>query len=174
MQQFTFASFRFPKPLWAMPCDSLRKRLADSRKPKFTGGYYSAPTPITGGPHQGQGFYLDDAGQPFTRWQWCDTVDGSHIEHTGWFCDEFQNQTIRGLIALLPHGRYLAGWSMGEGMASDVEGEPFTDRIEAARRADRMAEIAAEHEREYQAQEDDETLVDITKAELFNHGADCA
>lgn len=54
---------------------------------------------------------------------------------------------------LLTHGRFAAGWSMGEGMASEVAGEIYTDIIEAARAADSEAEAAAEVEREYQEQE---------------------
>ena len=85
------------------------------------------------------------------RWKWADDISGAGIYHDGWFCDEFQDQTVRGIVVRLTHGRMLAGWSMGAGMASLIEcDEVFTDEIEAARRADGLAESAADAEREYQ------------------------
>ena len=59
-------------------------------------------------------------------------------------------------MILLPHGRYMAGWSMGEGMASTLEPGVFDAIDEAAQMADEHARVAAENvaaenEREYQA-----------------------
>jgi hypothetical protein len=76
------------------------------------------------------------------------------LNHTGWFADNFQDQTIFGIVIFLPHGRFLAGWSMGEGRASSYDGEIYTDAEEAARAADSLAEDAAEAEREYQEEEE--------------------
>lgn len=57
---------------------------------------------------------------------------------------------MRGIVVHLTHGRLIAGWSMGKGMASTIDcDEVFTDEIEAAQRADGLAESAAEQEREY-------------------------
>jgi len=85
-------------------------------------------------------------------------VDGVRIDHTGWFCDEYgDGGKIRGIVVALPHGRFLAGWSMGEGMSSTVDASPiFSSAIDAAHAADSMAERAAEDEREYQAQQAEE------------------
>ena len=114
---------------------------------RVVGGYYHSPTPNTS---TGRGFYLDDAGQPSTRWQWCDNIDGARIRHTGWWIDVHCDTKIRGIVVLLPHGRFLAGWSMGEHMASSIEPDVYDDIIDAARAADSIAEDAAEREREYQ------------------------
>src|SRR5690606_19227724 len=84
-------------------------------------------------------------------WQWCDEVDTS-IRHNGWFTDDQQDETIRGLVVRLPHGRMLAGWSMGEHMASEIDStRVYDDEREAARAADALAERVAEREREYRA-----------------------
>lgn len=126
---FTFAGFQWPR--------------------------YHAPRPETVG--TGRGFYLDSDGQPFTRWQWCDEVDGVRIYHTGWFCDEYgDGGKIRGIVVALPRGRFLAGWSMGEGMASTVDADLYDTADAAAYAADSMAESAAENEREYQTQQTEE------------------
>ena len=151
---FTFAGFQWPRHLARMACGpaALRKKWAGR---KVCGEYYHAPSPETAG--TGRGFYLESDGQPFTRWQWCDEVDGVRIDHTGWFCDEYgDGGKIRGIVVALPHGRFLAGWSMGEGMASTVDADLYDTAEDAACAADSMAERAAEDEREYQAQQAEE------------------
>lgn len=102
-----------------------------------------------GGTRGGYGFYLGECKR--MRWTWADGISGAGIRHKGWLCDGFGGETIRGIVVRLTHGRMLAGWSMGEGMCASIEcDEVFTDEIEAARRADGLAESAAESEREYQ------------------------
>lgn len=148
LDQFNFAGMHFPKHVWTLPKGPIKKRLSD-RKGACTSDYYHAPKPIHGR-HPGQGFYLDDAGMPARRWTWCDEVAGMHISHNGWYCDRFGDQTIRGIVVRLPHGRFLAGWSMGERMASAVDGTIYTDEVEAAYAADEEARVAAEKQIEYE------------------------
>ena len=150
-KEFNHSGFSFPKYLWTLPKGSLKDRLVKARKPQVCGPYYTSPKPLGDGTHPGQGFYLNDAGS-FSRWQWADEILSS-IRHEGWYCDDLCSETIRGLVVRLPHGRYLAGWSMGEKMASMVEGIIFHDIDEAARYADQCAESAAEKEKDYQAQQ---------------------
>lgn len=75
-------------------------------------------------------------------------MEGARIRHQGWFCDEYSCETIRGLVFRLPKGRgFLAAWSMGEGMASNLDTSYiWDDEQDAARAADQMAEQAAEWE----------------------------
>lgn len=97
------------------------------------------------------------------------TVDGGHFElrallspredlpryirdTTGYYTDEHGDETLQPMLALLPHGRMLAGWTMGEGMATDFDtSDVFTDERDAWIAAHHMAERDAEREREYQA-----------------------
>ena len=147
VQRFAFAGFQWPRYVATLtPLSGLRKK---RELRKVCGGYYHAPKPNA---NNGRGFYLDDAGQPFTRWQWADDVEGAHISHSGWFTDDYgDSEKIRGIVILLPHGRYMAGWSMGTGMASTIEPGVFDDIVDAARVADSIAENAADREREYRA-----------------------
>ena len=94
--------------------------------------------------------YLDSDFFPGLRWKYADEVSRS-IRHTGWFCDEYGDDTIRGLVLRLPKGRgFLAGWTMGEHMATEIDVSWIhDDEVEAARAADDMAERAAERNREY-------------------------
>lgn len=149
--EFTFAGFTFPRRVADMATGpaALRRKWAGR---KVCGPYTHAPTPDDS---TGKGFYLNDAGQPFERWVWCDDINPG-IRETGWFCDAHGDQTIRGIVAQLPHGRFLAGWAMGEGMAAEVDSDVYTCPLEAARAANDAAERAAEREREYQAQQDDD------------------
>ena len=154
--RFTFAGFTWPRYVATLtPLSGLRKK---RELRKICGGYYHAPKPNS---NNGRGFYLSDAGQPFTRWQWCDDVEGASIRHTGWFTDDYgDSDKIRGIVILLPHGRFMAGWSMGEGMASTIEPGIFDDIDEAARMADEHARVAADNEREYQESQETENEED--------------
>lgn len=157
LERFTFAGFQFPRHVATMETGPLPRRLA-YRKSRCTSNYYHAPAPGSAS----RGFYLYDNDACGLRWQYADDVSSS-IGHTGWFCDEYGDTTIRGIVLRLPRGRgFLAGWTMGVGMASAVDYSPvFDDESDAAACADSMAQNAAEHEREFQAREretdDDET-----------------
>jgi len=153
--EFQFAGFTFPKFVWDLPRGSFKKRIAHMKHP-FTGGYYHAPTPVTGS-HPGRGFYLtsDGGGKMGLRWKWADEVADADIQHRGWYCDDYHDQTIRGIVMALPHGRgWLAGWSMGVDMASGVDGTIYHSEADAAYAADSMAEYAAEEQRDYEASQE--------------------
>jgi len=152
LPSFTFAGFAWPRYVGTLPRGSLADRFKNRHSRGLTGVYYHAPTPDGA---KGRGFYLDSDGMPGLRWQWADECEGAHIHHTGWHCDEFGYETIRGIVMRLPKGRgFLAGWSMGEGMASTIDYSPiFDNAADAAACADSMAENAADDEREYQARE---------------------
>lgn len=144
--EFSFAGFAFPKWSWTLPTGSKQKRLAHYKNP-VTGPYSTSPKPND---CKGTSFYLDSDFMPNLRWQWCDDVCKS-IRHTGWFPTEYgDGDKIRGIVMRLPQGRgFLAGWSMGEGMASYVESSMYESEQDAARAADSLAEDVAEKEREY-------------------------
>lgn len=76
--------------------------------------------------------------------------------HTGWYTDP-DGVTSRdgsglcwGIIARLSHGRFLAGYQMGDGDSQVFRLDIHDDEQEACRAADELARIAAEHEQEYQ------------------------
>lgn len=135
--EFTFAGFTWPRYVATLaqgPAALRRQREVR----QVCGGYYHAPRPNG---NSGRGFYLGDAGQPAPRWEFTDAE---------YYCDRDCHDTIRGIILRLPHGRFLAGYSMGEGMASGVDGTVYTDEDEARHAADEEARIAADRQREYE------------------------
>ena len=158
-KEFSFAGFDFPKYVWTLPKGPWRKRLEHMRNP-VTGGYYGSP-PVKA---SGTSFYLESDFMPDLRWKWCDEAY-SRIRHKGWFCDNYQEETIRGLVMRLPNNRgFIAGWSMGKGMSSYVDYDVFLDEVDAAQCADSMAENAAEREREYQAKWEVEQALEDERA----------
>lgn len=150
---FTFAGFTFPKYVWTLPKGDFKKRI-ERHVNACTGDYYHAPKP-NNTVDRSIGFYLDSDGMPDLRWKWCDEVDGCRVDHTGWYSDEYgDSEKIRGIVLRLPNNRgFLAGWSMGEGMASTVEYSIYDDEVDAAYAADSIAESTAESERDYQESE---------------------
>lgn len=77
------------------------------------------------------------------------------LDHTGWYIDRFQDETISGVVYRLPSGRgFLAGYTDPWNSEKDGSGpcnlefETHATETEAARRADRLAELRAEFLRE--------------------------
>lgn len=141
---------------WRAP---LRRRLESRR---YVGPYqYTVPAL---GPSAGRGYYAsDDSGASETRdsmfrLRACEPP--RRFDH-GWYCDDLQHDSIRPVVLRLPHGRgFLAGWTMGEGMASSVDFDIYTDEADAWRAADSMAERAAEAALDHQAEEAARELAD--------------
>ncbi len=81
----------------------------------------------------------------------------------GYSPDEYgDGDALRPVVLRLPRGRgFLAGWSMGPGMAATVGYTVYQDETEAARAADAEAEAVAEESREYQESE----RLDMERAE---------
>lgn len=148
-EQFEFAGYAWPKRVNLLPRGTFAERIARMRNP-VCGPYYHAPRPGASGVF----FYHESDFAPGLRMHYADEI-ASSIRHRGWYCDEIGDQTIRGLVARLPHGRgFLAGWTMGAGMASELDtSHVWTDETEAAHAADDAARFAAEEQREFEERE---------------------
>ena len=161
LPHFSFAGIAWPARIAEFHKSRYNvRKLSNGREVRATMrfAYYHAPTPITGRGDHGRGFYLASDGAPGLRWQWADDVHRA-IRHKGWHTTPHgDGDTIRGVVFRLTHGRgFLAGYSMGEGMASSVEYSIYTEDVDAARAADEMARIAAEREMEACESEDCES-----------------
>lgn len=77
------------------------------------------------------------------------------LDHSGWYTtnDGLGGDTCRGIVVVLPHGRYLWGWSLGEGMCMSLSRTSTDDPYDAVQWADSEAESAAE-----QMRQDDEAF----------------
>jgi hypothetical protein len=73
-----------------------------------------------------------------------DANDVLLLSHTGWFTDRYQDETAVGIIASLPHGRFIAGYRWSSNDERVYFGEIFIDETEAAQMADEHARIFAE------------------------------
>lgn len=124
-------------------------------------------TPST--PGTGRGFYqagargLEVGDSTFSlRLEWADDfLSYSRLKGTTYYCDEDGFCSMRPIIARLPSGRgFLAGWTMGQGMAACVDSTIYAEPEDAARAAHSLAESDAEKERDYReehrADEEDE------------------
>jgi len=102
--------------------------------------------------------FFEDAEQAGLRFVgWAD--ESLRLRHTGWYSDNYQDETFRGAIFRLPgkrgKERFVAGYgeSMNDGFVLDLCEVWNDDLIGAAREADRLAERAGEDSREYEAKE---------------------
>lgn len=87
-------------------------------------------------------------GEAFTRERFADEVENARIDHKGWLTDIDDSETARGIVARLPHGRYLAGYCLSMNDERVYFAEIFTDERDAARMADEHARVIADDERE--------------------------
>jgi hypothetical protein len=123
----------------------LRSRLEQRR---YTGPYRWTPST----PGKGRGFY-DVAGEAGLGLRYEPANNYLHYFRlsriTGYFCDpSCDGDTLQPIVARLPHGRgFLAGWTMGEGMAAAIAADIWPDITDAAVEAHRMAERDAEDNR---------------------------
>jgi hypothetical protein len=122
--------------------------VGDSREISKGVGFYLASRTMAVDAH-GSSFALrlSDANEHLT---------GRLADTSGYFTDEQgDSETLKPIVARLPRSRgFLAGWTMGNGMASTLDTTTIHETAEdAARAAHYMAESDAEKEREYQARE---------------------
>ena len=68
----------------------------------------------------------------------------------GYYADADGNTVINGIVASLPHGRFIAGYSNSDTGERVYFDQLFDDSADAARMADEHARVTAEQEREYQ------------------------
>jgi hypothetical protein len=145
--EFTFAGFAFPKRAWMLERGSIAKRKQYMRNP-VTGPYSGSPTPNQS---KGWAFYLAS-----------DFMPGLRYETVGGFSAFDGSESFDGLVMRLPHGRgFLAGWTMGEGMASSIDADIIEDEDEARRVARNMAEDALNEQIEFNASQEEEENEEI-------------
>lgn len=98
-------------------------------------------------------YWESKAQVPFRFTGYADEV-AARIGHKGWYCDQFQDRTLRGIVFQLParNGvtQYVPGYEESDGWSVVL----YLDRLEeesrdAAYAADSLAERMAEQEREY-------------------------
>lgn len=108
--------------------------------------------------HQGQYFRRERDAHAIVR----------HL-HTGWYTDEFHDDTAVGIVASLPHGRFLAGYRWTCNDERVYFSEVFDNEHDAAYMADEHARVFAEREREFQAEES--ARLDAAEVEHESHEA---
>lgn len=97
----------------------------------------------------------------------------THIRHKGWFADNFQDETYRGAVWRLPakngKERFVFGYqdSCNE-PAALIDFDWTDDELDAALRADSMAEYDAVEAREYYAKDAAEREIEELKAEIID------
>jgi len=94
--------------------------------------------------------WYSHTGEYFRTERYADEVEAARINHKGWYCDPDSQETSRGIVATLPHGRFLAGYWLsmnGERVWFD---DVYDSERDAARMADEHARVIGENEMEYQ------------------------
>ena len=149
----TYASFEYPKFLGDLPKEPIHKRLEEFKKGNRRPGHYgyrqNSPAPLESQQERGRSFYGESDFAPGLRFEYCDQVENVRgIDHKGWYTDpDGFGDTIRGVVFRLPHNKgFLAGWTMGESMISEVEYYIYDDIWACAYAADDMARRVAEEE----------------------------
>lgn len=128
----------------------LRSKSANWREARHWGlhSYESAYCTLDEGKNGNARIWYAHTGEQFRHEKFADDI--VRIGHNGWYTDPHQDETARGIVGSLPHGKFIAGYywsSNGERVYFD---EIHDSAEDAARMADEHARVMAEHEREYQ------------------------
>ena len=108
--------------------------------------YESAFATLSPGKQDGAPVWYSHGGPEFRGERDADEV--IRLRHTGWFTDTEGSETATGIVARLPHGRFISGYRWTSNGERVYFPEVFTDEDEAARAADSHAESFAEDARE--------------------------
>jgi hypothetical protein len=113
----------------------------------------SAPTPRDSHGHRSdRGWYFDHPDRVPGRWVGhADRIERT-IGHEGWYSNSFEDETYRGVVYRLPHGRgYFVGYVDSCNDNIYIEYTVEDSDSAAAHLADDIARCAAERAREYEA-----------------------
>lgn len=139
--EFTFAGFTWPRYIADCPAgpDSMRRR---AKLREVCGPGYRAPTPNN---RNGWGFYLGTSNDLFDLREECRTREYRYNEF---------GDSIGGIVFRLPKNRgFVAGYTMGDDMASGINATVWTDLDDAKSAADSEAERMADEQAEFEAAE---------------------
>lgn len=87
-------------------------------------------------------------GEQFRGERYTDDVKDAHIRHTGYFTDTDCREKSRGIVARLPHNRYIAGYHWSSNDERVYFPDVHNDETSAAYAADEHARVFAESARE--------------------------
>lgn len=127
-----------------------RDRVKSWRDVRFA--TFKSETGLDQGSNDGKPIWYTQSGQFFRREFWCDDVRDACIGHTGWYADSHQESKVRGIVARLPHNRWLAGYWTSDNDERVYFPTIYDDWADAARAADSEAESIADKEREHNEQ----------------------
>lgn len=138
----------------------------------YTLGGYAAAFGLASVNMAGELYSFDENSIPVRRVRFADAV--TRISHKGWYVDCEGNGdrgVIRGIVASLSHGRFIAGWHWSDnGEYSLDTNEVFSNDDDAAKAADNAAERIADDYREddyrFRQMSDAESLCESKESEL--------
>ena len=124
-------------------------------------------------PERAKRFFQSEQDTGLRRVGWSD--EHLRIKHTGWYSDNYQEETFRGVVFRLTarlrgRERFVAGYfeSMSEGFVLDLSEIWEDDLTGAAQEGDRLAERAAEKARDFEAKDAAALRIEEIGAELKN------
>lgn len=111
-------------------------------------GNLRAPSGLDSGLNDDSPIWYCHDGEQFRNER--DVHDVVRTSHTGWYTDPDGYELAIGIVAGLPHGRFIAGYRLTMNDERVYFPELFIDAEEAAHMADEHARIIGEKESEYQ------------------------
>lgn len=132
----------------------LRKaRPDDWRKARYTSFKSSSDDLSAGFNNNGKTPVYYAFRQYFPRETYCDKVEGTRIGHTGWYCDEYGQETARGIVVFLPHGKFLHGYELTDSQERvyflGIRDNPINAAFDADWEAKNIAERIREADQKY-------------------------
>lgn len=160
----------------------LRKARPDNwRKARYTSFRSSSDDLSAGFNNNGKTPVYYAFKQYFPREIYCDKVEGTRINHTGWYCDSYGGEMARGIVVFLPHGKILHGYELTDSgervyflsIRDNTINAAFDADWEAKRIAERMRENDQKYREAQNLADKIETLTDRLKECFALRNRDC-
>ncbi len=113
------------------------------------GSWQAAFCTLDQGSQDGTPIWYCHTGPQFRNERDAHEINSRGIEHEGWYTDTDCSDTAIGIVGMLTHGRYIAGYRWTSNDERVYWPEVFTDENDAARMADEHARVFAENASDY-------------------------
>ncbi len=112
-------------------------------------------------------------GAQFRHEKYAHELSTSRIHHTGWYCDTEQYSLARGIVGMLPHGKFIAGYELSDSGERVYFPDVYSDEYDAAKMADEHARIIAESSMEYSIKYDEARKLESDIENAYSRLEEC-
>ena len=137
------------------------------------GSYESSFGGLSAGMNNGENVWYCHTGATFRHEKYAHDFGLRSIDHKGWYCNSFYSAKTIGIVAMLTHGRFIAGYENDDSGERVYFPQIFTDEFDAARMADEHARVQAEIEFDCSEKYSEASLIESDISDALERVREC-